>query len=65
MRFKPSNGVVTANTIGVMQIELQAPIFALPYEISRELGSFVLIHEHNQSTAAAGMILKQSVSGNV
>jgi sulfate adenylyltransferase subunit 1 len=65
MYFEPCDGVITANTIGVMQIELQAPIFALPYEISRELGSFALIHEHDQSTAAAGMILKRGDSGGV
>ncbi len=44
------------NDIGRVELELASAIFADPYKINRETGSFILIDPDTNNTVAAGMI---------
>ncbi len=49
-------GSLSMNDIGLVEIATARPLFFDPYEESRATGSFILINERSNATAAAGMI---------
>ena len=44
------------NDIGLCEVEVDRPIVFEPYEVSRELGGFILIDRVSNDTVAAGML---------
>jgi bifunctional enzyme CysN/CysC len=49
---------LSLNEIGRCALTLSAPIFADPYALNTETGSFILIDPATNDTAAAGMVLR-------
>ncbi len=48
--------VAAANTIGQIELALQAPIAVLPYQQSRTLGALVLVDPTTHKTAGAALL---------
>ena len=47
---------LAANEIGVCQLELDSPVVFEPYEVSRDLGGFILVDRTSFETVGAGML---------
>ena len=54
----PYPGELTLNDIGVVHLDLAAPVMAEPYERNRVTGAFILVDETTNATVAAGMVLE-------
>ena len=46
------------NDIGLVHLDLAAPVMAEPYERNRVTGAFILVDETTNATVAAGMVLE-------
>ncbi|MGE3075879.1 MAG: sulfate adenylyltransferase subunit 1 [Dehalococcoidia bacterium] len=57
----PEPATLTLNDIGRITIKAMEPVFADPYIISRDTGSFILIDPATRHTVAAGMIREVSL----
>jgi len=53
---KPAEGKLSLNEIGEVEIKLSKPIFYDSFEESKSNGSFILIDEQTNATAAIGFI---------
>ncbi len=53
---EPAGEAMGLNDIGRVTIKTMEPLFADPYETSRETGSFILIDPATRHTVAAGMV---------
>jgi bifunctional enzyme CysN/CysC len=54
----PHPGELALNDIGVVHLDLAAPVMAEPYERNRVTGAFILVDETTNATVAAGMVLE-------
>ena len=48
------------NDIGLVHLDLAAPVMAEPYERNRVTGAFILVDETTNATVAAGMVLERA-----
>jgi sulfate adenylyltransferase subunit 1 (EFTu-like GTPase family) len=53
---EPAGDSMALNEIGRVTIKTMEPLFADPYETSRDTGSFILIDPATRHTVAAGMV---------
>jgi sulfate adenylyltransferase subunit 1 len=54
---RPDPGRLGLNEIGRAALRLASPIACEPYRVCRATGAFILINEHTNDTAGAGLIL--------
>jgi len=56
LEFEPANGSLTMNDIGLIHLKTAKPIVYDGYNFNRFTGSFILIEQGTNATAAAGML---------
>jgi bifunctional enzyme CysN/CysC len=54
----PGAQQLALNDIGVVHLDLTAPVMAEPYERNRVTGAFILVDETTRDTVAAGMVIE-------
>ena len=57
LRPEPPTGGLELNDIGRVRVRTSAPLAFDPYQVNRSTGSFIVIDEHSNDTAGAGMII--------
>jgi len=57
LRPGPATGGLELNDIGRIRLRTSAPLAFDPYQVNRRTGSFIIIDEHSNDTAGAGMIV--------
>jgi sulfate adenylyltransferase large subunit len=57
LRPEPATGGLELNDIGRVRLRTSAPLAFDPYRVNRSTGSFIVIDEHSNDTAGAGMIV--------
>ena len=57
LEHRPASEELQMNDLGEVTVTAMSPLFADPYDVSRTMGSFILVDEATNDTVAAGMLV--------